>query len=328
MSIGKLDEAISAEVEKSMQAYEGVPRSVGLFSIRTANETIAEAKKRPNPEMLFDEFWFEGEVGCLFADTNAGKSILAVQIGHDIAKSQRVLYFDFELTDKQFQMRYTEEATQRVHEFPPNFYRIEVDRDEIGLDNFTGQIMDGIEAAAIQTEAKVLIIDNLTWLCNDDTKGDLAGRLMIQLIRLKKQLGLSLLILAHTPKRPLSMPITVNDLAGSKKLSNFFDSIFCIGKSYKAEDLRYLKQIKVRNCAKHYGADNVAVYRLDKVDSMLQFVFVEYSSEREHLHILTPEETEAQKERVKTLTEQGASVREISRETGLAKTSVNRIQHQ
>ena len=69
--------------------------------------------------MLFSEFWHEGEICILFADTNVGKSILAVQIGNAIsrgvaiknfkleAKKQSVFYLDFELSDKQFQNRYS-----------------------------------------------------------------------------------------------------------------------------------------------------------------------------------------------------------------------------
>lgn len=60
---------------------------------------------------------------------------------------------------------------------------------------------------------------------------------MMKLMNLKKQYGWSLLVIAHTPKRNLSSPITQNDLAGSKKLYNFFDSVVAIGKSAKVLDL-------------------------------------------------------------------------------------------
>ncbi len=56
-----------------------------VFKIQTADEFIEEAKKRPTPTKLFNSFWFENEVCVLFADTNIGKSILAVQIGNSIA---------------------------------------------------------------------------------------------------------------------------------------------------------------------------------------------------------------------------------------------------
>ena len=54
---------------------------------------------------------------------------------------------------------------------------------------------------------------------------------------------ISILVLAHTPKRSLDCPITSNDLAGSKRLYNFFDSVFTIGKSAQDGGLRYVKQL-------------------------------------------------------------------------------------
>ena len=84
--------------------------SNSVLTYKKANEWIEEAKLRPNPKKLFGTFWFENEVCILFADTNVGKSILAMQISHSISKgekvegfdleseSQKVLYFDFELS--------------------------------------------------------------------------------------------------------------------------------------------------------------------------------------------------------------------------------------
>ena len=78
-----------------------------LFTIRTANTWLQEANKRPVPKMLFGKLWYEGELCILFADSNLGKSILAVQIADSIstaeginpfdceAEPQPVLYFDF-----------------------------------------------------------------------------------------------------------------------------------------------------------------------------------------------------------------------------------------
>ena len=85
----------------------------GIFIAKTAKQWCEDAAKRPNPKSLWQNLWFADEVCCLFADTNVGKSILAVQIANEIAKNDKVLYFDFELTDKQFQRRYTNEETGR-----------------------------------------------------------------------------------------------------------------------------------------------------------------------------------------------------------------------
>ena len=56
-----------------------------LLHIRTAEQCLEEASRQPAPKMLFDELWFENELCIFFADTNVGKSILAVQIADAIA---------------------------------------------------------------------------------------------------------------------------------------------------------------------------------------------------------------------------------------------------
>ena len=100
--------AIEEDLEKSESVKDAIPETVGMLSIRSANQTLMEAKQRPDPKPLWLSLWYEGEVCCLFADSNLGKSIYAVQIADSIAQTQRVLYFDFELSDKQFQLRYTD----------------------------------------------------------------------------------------------------------------------------------------------------------------------------------------------------------------------------
>jgi RecA-family ATPase len=84
--------------------------------------------------MLFGKFWYEGELCILFADSNLGKSILAVQIANSIntgipivpfefeAERQPVLYYDFELTSKQLEARYSRDFTDH-YAFRDDLYR-------------------------------------------------------------------------------------------------------------------------------------------------------------------------------------------------------------
>lgn len=85
---------------------------------------------------------------------------------------------------------------------------------------------------------------------------------MMKLISLKKRYNWSLLIIAHTPKRNMSNPIIQNDLAGSKKLYNFFDSVIAIGQSARDPGIKYVKQVKVRAGEYKYGADNGITYEI------------------------------------------------------------------
>lgn len=324
MGVNIYKQSIDAELRKADLLAESVPEQIGMLTIKTANRTIREAALRPNPDALYLTLWYEGEVCCLFSDSNLGKSILAMQIAAQIAETRKVLYFDFELSDKQFQLRYSDEQGN-LNTFPDNLYRVEINRESLDVSNFEDVIIVNIEQAALQTGAKVLIIDNLTYLCIASEKGDVAGALMFRLMALKKKHGLSMLILAHTPKRCLSNPITQNDLAGSKKLYNFFDSVFAIGKSAKDSNLRYIKQLKVRYGNYTYDSDNVIVSAIEKVGAFLQFVNIGYATEKEHLKEPSEKDVSQEIENIKQLSGQGKSIREIAKELNISKSKVGRI---
>ena len=316
-------QAIGAELQKADQLAAEMSERIGIFTVKTANRTIREAALRPNPDALWLTLWYEGEVCCLFSDSNLGKSIYAVQIATSIAKKQKVLYFDFELSDKQFQLRYSDEANN-LNQFPDNLYRVEINRDSLDAVNFEEAVIGNIEQTAIKLGAKVLIIDNLTYLCVASEKGDAAGTLMLRLMALKRKYGLSMLILAHTPKRCLSNPITQNDLAGSKKLYNFFDSVFAIGKSAKNSSVRYIKQLKVRYGNYTYDADNVIVCVIEKVGTFLQFVDIGYAVEKEHLKEPSEKDSTQEKETIKRMVAEGKTYRVIASEFGVTLGKVQR----
>ena len=271
-------EQITAEVESRTDATD-----VGMLTLRTANRTLKIAAMRPDPEDLYNGLWYEGEVCCLFADSNVGKSIYAVQMADEIAQLRNVLYVDCELSDKQFQLRYTDRETGQLHQFPETLIRAEINPSKMDMKNFEEQIINDIERAAQQAAADTIMIDNLTYLCNSSEKGDQAGIFMMKLMNLKMKYNWSLLIIAHTPKRNMTNPITQNDLAGSKKLYNFFDSVFAIGKSAADSKLRYVKQVKVRAGEYRYDADNVIVYEIEHEADNVRFAFKGFAKESEHL---------------------------------------------
>ncbi len=151
---------IRGDLTKASQAHNGMPDSVGMMNIKTANQTILEASLLPTPRALWDSFWYEGELSCLFADSNVGKSILAVQIADRIARTDNVLYLDFELSEKQFQLRYTNEHGE-LYTFPDKLYRVSIDCNQLLDANFEEAIIGGIEQMAVQTDCKIFIIDDL-----------------------------------------------------------------------------------------------------------------------------------------------------------------------
>jgi hypothetical protein len=331
-------EDIKTEAEQLLKLGIEANESKGLFTVKTAKRWIEQAKNRPIPQMLFGEFWFEGELCILFADTNLGKSILAVQIGNSISRGEQIrgfkletpkqpiLYFDFELSDKQFENRYSIKFEQH-YSFDDNFIRVEVNPEAVIPEgqSFEDYLNYSLERSITEIGAKVLIVDNLTYLKNETEKAKDALPLMKHLKALKNKYGLSILALAHTPKRDLSKPITRNDLQGSKMLINFCDSSFSIGESHSDKNLRYLKQIKQRNTEQIYDAENVCICQIDKPLNFLLFEFVNFGKEWEHLKQHTEKDKESLNEKVRELKRQGRSFREIGAELGISHMKVSRI---
>jgi RecA-family ATPase len=310
-------------------------KSNSVLTYKKANEWLEAAKLRPNPKKIFGTFWFENEVCILFADTNVGKSILAMQISHSISKgenvegfeleieSQKVLYFDFELSDKQFQIRYTNDENETV-DFGENLIRVEINTDSIFEENvsFEDTLVNSIITLIEDTKAKVLVIDNLTYLSSENEKARDALPLMKKLKQIKNKYGLSLLILAHTPKRDASKGITKNDLSGSKMLMNFCDSSFAIGESFQKNGLRYLKQIKVRNTNAEYDSNNIILCQIKKYDKFLLFEHMGYDSEQKHLRIISEKDKSDMIEKAIEMNKQGSSNVEIAKQTNVSEGTV------
>ena len=321
------------EINSKHEPISVNPNSV--LTYKKANEWMEEAKLRPNPKKLFGTFWFENEVCILFADTNVGKSILAMQISNSISKgekiegfeleieSQKVLYFDFELSDKQFQIRYTNDENQ-TFDFDENLIRVEINSDSIFEENipFEDTLVNSIITLIENTNAKILIIDNLTYLSSENEKAKDALPLMKKLKQIKNKYGLSLLILAHTPKRDASKGITKNDLSGSKMLMNFCDSSFAIGESFQKNGLRYLKQIKVRNTNAEYDLNNIILCQIKKYDKFLLFELIGYDSEQKHLRIVSKEDKSDMIVKAIELNKQGCSNVEIAKQFNVSEGAV------
>ncbi|MDD4474134.1 MAG: AAA family ATPase [Bacteroidales bacterium] len=283
-----------------------------LLEVKTANKWIEQASKRPIPRMLFSEFWFEQELCILFADTNVGKTILAVQIADSISrgqsipgfkletKAQKVIYCDFELNDKQFQSRYSRNY-EYPYQFSDNFLRVEINPDADFPEDasFEFALSNAIERVITDNGAKIVIIDNITYLRHENERAKDALPLMKHLKRLKSKYNLSLLVLAHTPKRDLTKPLTRNDLQGSKVLMNFCDSSFAIGESSSDSSFRYIKMIKVRSTEHIYDSYNIMVCQITKPDNFLHFNFLHLDSEYKHLKMVTERDREILEEEVR-----------------------------
>ncbi|WP_147676572.1 AAA family ATPase [Algibacter pacificus] len=330
------------EIKKEIQNREVILNNKkaesGCLIVKTANQWIDEAKNRPIPNMLFSQFWHENELCILYADTNIGKSILAVQIADSLSRGvaipgfinecppKIVLYLDFELSDKQFENRYSDNY-QNHYYFETKFLRAEINaeadipKEYHGIEDF---LTKSLESKILENKADVVIIDNLTFLKSDNERAKDALVLMKLLKQLTKKSNVSILVLAHTPKRDASKPITKNDLAGSKMLMNFCDSSFAIGGSALSPSLRYLLQVKQRNTEHVFHNENVIVCELKKEYNFLSFGFVEYGSEKEHLKQSVYNDVSERDELMKDLISQGMSNVKIGEELGLSEGAIRK----
>lgn len=339
-AVGEVNQEKDFDLPIDVSEFEN-PESdphIGLFIVKKANEFTADASSRPNPKKMFGQLWSEHEICILFADSNAGKSILAVQIADAITKGkkvmglemdaapQKILYCDFELSDKQFELRYMNDSNGTHYVFSDKFLRVEINPDADFPDDipFEDYLKDSLEKTVIEKGVKIVIVDNITFLNHSTEQAKDALPLMKWLKSLGRKYNLSILVLAHTPKRNQATPITKNDLQGSKMLYNFCDSCFAIGVSVKDESIRYIKELKQRFGAYAYDSENVIVCEISKPDNFTQFNFIGFGAENEHLKQRDESERQILKNRCIELSRQGKTQREIHDICGISVGTVNR----
>jgi len=301
-----------------------------LTKPRTSQQRLRDAFDQPPIKKLVGEIWLRGELHILFADTGVGKSILAVTIGNSLSKGEQVLfleneleplnvlYYDFELSDRQFLHRYSNEKEEcfgfSEHFFIDTIDFVELDKACNGL-SFENALLKKIRNDIEVLGIDILILDNLSYLKTQTTQStECALELMRALNELKKEYQISILVLAHTPKVEISSPLTINSIAGSKHISNFADSVSAIGKSVQGSNIRYIKQVKPSRSAEMvYDSENVITCELNKEDSFLTFKFIGFDNEKSHLRQpIGDDERNEMDEKAYELSKQGKSYAEIA----------------
>lgn len=328
-----------------LQSLEPSTIEVKQSTPRTAAQRMMEAKNQEPIKSLLGGIWYTGELHILFGDNNTGKSIWATQIADCISKGKnvfnilpnetpasKVLFYDFELSDKQFEKRYMNGTGQpydfsdHLHIDNINFQELYEANPNMNTDDL---IINKIETDILQLKPNVVIIDNMTYLKTETTQeAKVALELIRKLNQLKRKYDISILVISHTPKIKGGMPITNNDLAGSKNLSNLVDSISAIGKSTRGKDEKYIKLIKCRSGEKVFDTDNVISVRITKDDCFLGFEYLDCENEFEHLKDQQKERARIEQEELKAeairLHSEDKSYREIARLLGVGKTTIER----
>ena len=267
-----------------------------------------------NQKNIFGDLLTEGDLTILFGRSNVGKSFLSYQIGEAVARgknvlnvmdeielrnhgetkyhnlnnetsAQKVLYVDFEATIEKDYIRYSTKDLKKEgncampYQFSTNFITAFPDRLSV-TDNLL--FIDAIEFEVIKTGAKVLIIDNMSAISQDNEKSGNAAKLMNKVKDLQRRNKLTVLLMAHTPKIVQGEAIIANNLAGSKNLTNLADSVMAVNISTMADDIRYIKQLKSRYNEIQFHQDNVvAIQFSSRPDGLKGFSFLNYETEDE-----------------------------------------------
>lgn len=311
--------------------------------IKTANQWLRSAREKPVPRMLFGEFWLEGELAIMFAGTGLGKSVLGVQIADAIARgtavepfdaaaaAQKVLYIDLEMSEKQFEMRYTrgQESgeTGRLsghYRFSDRFKRAEIDAGAIAREGLAAEIGELVRAS----NARVVIIDDLALLRRTaNGAGDAIGT-MLELRRVQRKYGLSILVLAHSPGTRAVRPLAGADLPNARVIAGFADSIFAIGQNMSDRSVRYIKHIKHRSTESVYDEDNLPTYRMAKLgENFLGFRFMGFCTEDQHLNGERTGPDWALIDQIKEMSDRGMTIRAVAAKLELTKTRTHRLLH-
>jgi len=198
--------------------------------LRSAADLMREAK-REAAEMLFDEFWRQGEIALLFGEAGVGKSLIAVQAANAIAggkpfgglsmptKGRRVLYVDLVLSDAQFRYRYAHGPTRGRMTFSRNFL---YERPPHGAD-VVQWIRETIEANSIDC----VVIDDLNALLRTSYSARDAIALMTELRRLVCVNSISVLVLADSRRYP-KRSAGVDDLRRLRGVCDLADTVIAM----------------------------------------------------------------------------------------------------
>jgi archaellum biogenesis ATPase FlaH len=164
------------DVEEVKKKKKKATKKNIMFEVRTANARVAAAKKLDIPQKLFGSFIYEEGLTIFFGNTHAGKTVVAMNIAESIAsgnalneiemdaKPQKVVYFDFELSDKNFELKSSDQYENHFT-YSENLIMVTPDLGLMKDTKLTAQdIIDSITSVVEKQEAKVFFVDNISWL--------------------------------------------------------------------------------------------------------------------------------------------------------------------
>jgi replicative DNA helicase len=297
------------------------------------------AEQATTKDLLIGSLIKVEDVAILFSGPENGKSVLGIQMADKISRGEsmfdgllrnecgqkKVLYFDFELTLSDYKNRYIDAAGNK-YPFLGDEWFFRVGNDDKNPKTFV-EIANNMERILTRSvelhQPNVVFVDNITAMSNGSTAdAEVSKKIMDLLLQLKKKYKLTVIVLAHTPKRyDISKPLSLADLAGSSLLAAYADSIIAIGRSKMGNNVKYLLQLKVRSGTKIHDEQNVIQVAIEKEGAFLQFKTLEEPTGRESDHLMNKYDASIDDEMIKQimiLYNQGKSYQNIKDELNLS----------
>jgi len=331
--------------------YEGINKESrvvnpsGLLVMKSMNDVMDEGEKEPKSKWVMGNLVKENEVIIMFGDEGTGKSILGFQMADRASKGKdlfdhedfrnhcdpkETIFYDFELEASELYSRYSRDKEK--FNFHDNFKRASINKDFLEFENADELIINEIQRDIEMYNPEFVVIDNITYIASESQDPTMATKLMKRLLALQKRYKpITIIIIAHTPKRDMSMPIQSRHLAGAKNLANFAKSVIAVSLSKKDPDKRYIKHIKCRNGRKMHDETNVIECVIRKEGANLSYEHYGFSTEQEHLEVKDISDQVGDiMDTIITQRKAGKSFREISRilqsnfDIGWAHTTIRR----
>jgi hypothetical protein len=182
-----------------------------------------------------------------------------------------------------------------------------------------------IEEKIRSTGAKIIVIDSLDRISDGILRTREAAFLMSRLHLLKRELGLSILVLASINRRSDNAPLTSGRLLITRTISAFADSVFALGRCRWDERLRYLKHLASRSTDIIYDSEYLPAISLAQDENcFLSFWFNGFRSEERMLDPYLNQSRLERADEIKELRAMGLSQRDIAECRSMSLGSVNR----
>ncbi|KQN32368.1 hypothetical protein ASE92_17330 [Pedobacter sp. Leaf41] len=283
---------IEPECEKAIFETEYKKKKEKLNVTCSLAEMFNRVKNEPKIPMLYPAIK-EGSVGLIYGVAKTGKTIFCENLGMSIAAGRKeFLGKEINSSSKKVLFISMEEAYQgRTERNMKQFESFNDEEKESVLANYivanenvpkiitSNEDWNIVENAIVENEAKIVFMDSLTRMVDGQIENaDIARFTMLKIRELADKLKITLIMIHHSTKMNEDQPMTLQNVAGSRVISQEAD--FIIGINKTSSNVRYSKLVAAR-----YANDNNSTVEKFELDENL---WVNVNGNAEEHQILNP----------------------------------------